>query len=243
MNTTHPRPLALRATIALGAGTLLALAAPLAASAHVTVSPAQAAPGSYQLVDVKVPTESDGATTVKVVIDLPTDTPIVSVRYVPVPGWTAELTTEKLPKPVTDGDDTITEAVTHVTWTADAGQGIPLGAMGVFPLSLGPIPDTGKVQFPAHQTYSDGSVVDWTATSATAEHPAPTLYVNDAPPSDEHGGTHGATASATPVAAADAASGAQPDLIARGLGIGGLVVGVIGLVVGIAATASRRRAQ
>jgi uncharacterized protein YcnI len=237
----HSRP-TLRVIAALGAGTALALAVPLSASAHVTVSPSQAEPGSYQLVDVKVPTESDGASTVKVVIDLPTDHPIVSVRYVPVPGWTAEVTTEKLPKPVTDGDDTITEAVTHVTWTADAGGGIPAGALGVFPLSIGPVPDTGKVQFPAHQTYSDGSVVDWADASATAEHPAPTLYVNDAPPTEGHASSS-ASATPEPASGSGTASAAQPDVLARGLGVAGLVVGVIGIVIAIVATTSRRRAQ
>jgi len=227
------------ATIALGAGALLAVAVPLSASAHVTLQTNTAAAGSYALLTFKVPNESaDGATTDSVAITLPTDHPLLGVSFVPVPGWTAAATTEKLPKPVVNGDDTLTEAVTKVTWTAPAGHGIPTGALGLFQLSVGPIPSVGSIAFPAEQGYSDGSVVSWSGTSESAQHPAPVLYVNDAPPA----ATAGATPSATVAASAAAStSAAQPDVLARVLGVLGLVVGAVGLVVGIAGLGARRR--
>ncbi|MGN6324767.1 YcnI family copper-binding membrane protein [Pseudolysinimonas sp.] len=234
---THVRR-TLATTIALGAGALLAVAAPLAASAHVTLQGNTAAAGSYTLLTFKVPNEeSTGATTDRLTISLPTDHPFVSASYVPVPGWTATVTREKLPKPIVNGDSTLTEAVTKITWTADAGQGIPQGALGLFQLSVGPVPSVGSIALPAEQTYSDGSVVSWSQKGADAEHPAPVLYVNDAPPAAAHSGS-APTATATPVTTTTTTS--SSDVVARAFGVTGLVVGVVGLIVGIAGF--RRRA-
>jgi uncharacterized protein YcnI len=209
-----------------GAALLLALAAPAVAFAHVTVSPNTASAGSYALLNVKVPNESATAVTNKVELSLPTDTPFTSVSYVPVAGWTTDLVRETLPSPVKVGDNTITEAVTKVVWTATPGYEITAGQLQVFPLSLGPVPDVGSIVFPALQTYSDGTVVSWTETQSGAEHPAPVLFVGDAPTADHHG---------------DAApSASNSDTVARILGIGGLVVGAIGVIVAVAAL--RRKA-
>ncbi|TPW70140.1 YcnI family protein [Schumannella sp. 10F1B-5-1] len=236
------RPLALGAA-ALGAGALLALAAPLAASAHVTVNPNSADAGGYATVNVKVPTESDTASTTRVELDLPTDTPLSYVAYQPVDGWTAQLVKEKLPKEVKVGDSTITEAYTHVIWTA-TGAGLAPGEFTQFPLTIGPVPDVDSLSLPAHQTYSDGSVVDWDETTSDAENPAPTLYVNEAPPADEHGGAHADADTHSDADASDAtaaSSTSQPDVLARVLGVAGLVVGVIGLIVGALGISRARR--
>ena len=208
--------------LAVTAGLALVVAAPLAASAHVSVDPAQAKPGSYTLITLKVPNESETAVTTKVEVSLPADTPFASVSYVPVAGWTAELVRTTLPEPVTVGESKITEAVTSVIWTANPGSGITAGQLQLFPLSVGPVPDTGSIRLPADQTYSDGSVVSWSESGDGAEHPAPVLYVNDAPADGHHGG-----ADMTATAATDAGSA---DVLARVLGIAGLIIGVVGLV-------------
>ena len=222
---------------ALIAGAVLALASPLAASAHVTVGPNQAAAGSFALIDIKVPTESATAVTNKLVLTIPQDTPFAYVSYVPVTGWDVALTTETLATPIKGDDGDVTEAVTTVTWTAQPGSEITAEQLGVFPLSVGPVPDTGKIVLAVDQTYSDGSVVSWSDTAEGAEHPAPVLYVNDAPPASGEGESDGdATVEASEPAAPAAASS---DVLARGLGIGGLVVGVIGIVVAVTA---RRKA-
>jgi len=226
------------ASAALGAGLLLAVAVPLSASAHVTIDPGQAEPGSYTVVTVKVPNESDTASTNRVELSLPTDTPFTSVRYVPVPGWTAELVTSKLPKPVTVGESTITEAITSVVWTAAPGSEIGAGQLQLFPLSLGPVPDTGSVSFPAAQGYTDGSTVNWDESGSDAEHPAPVLYINDAPAADHHGGA-GDDDAMTAAAASETAPVSTEDVLARVLGIGGLVIGVIGIVLAVAARRTR----
>jgi len=244
----RPAAVAARSAVALGAAGLLALAAPLAASAHVHVEPGQADAGSYATLTFKVPNESATAGTVGLVVDLPTDTPFTSVSYQPLPGWSTEVTTSTLPEPVELDGTTVTEAPTKVTWTAEGDTQIAPGQFQEFVISAGAVPDTGSVALPAHQQYSDGTVVDWAdATPASGEepeHPAPTLYVNDAPPADEHGGHEsdddtaaGVTASGDQAAAGDASSP-----LAVGLGIGGLALGALALVVSVVALTRRPRA-
>ena len=223
-----------RAAVALVAGATIALAAPLAASAHVTIDKNTAAAGSFALITFKVPNESATAGTDKIEVTLPSDTPFAYVSYVPVPGWTTTLTTTTLDTPVEAEGATITEAVTSVTWTADAGSEVQAGQLQLFPLSLGPVPDTGSIVLPVAQTYTDGTVVNWSDTTEGAEHPAPVLFVNDAPVADHHDDGDGdAAIDVSDPDAAASGSSSSDDVLARVLGIGGLVLGAIGLVVGI----------
>ena len=249
MTTTRSssRPaVAVRAAAALGAAALLTLAAPLAASAHVRVNPAQVDAGSYATLTFKVPTESATAGTVGLTVDLPTDTPFTSVSYQPLPGWTTVVTTGTLPEPVEIDGATVTEAPTEVTWTADPGTQVGPGEFQQFVISAGAVPETGSITLPAHQTYSDGSVVDWAdetpASGEEPEFPAPVLYVEDAPPADEHGG-HDMSGGAAVAAGDDSSSdGSASDSVALGLGIGGLALGAVALVVSVVALTRRPRA-
>ena len=209
----------LLAVSAIVAGAALALAVPLGASAHVTIGTDQADPGSYPVIDFKVPTESATATTAAIDITLPQDTPFGYVAYVPVAGWDVQLVRE-----------TADSAVTHVIWTAQPGHEITAEQYGIFPVLLGGVPDTGSVILAVSQTYSDGSVVDWADTGADAEHPAPILYVNDEPAADENG-SDDADHDATVAVAGESAP--ADDNVARGLGIGGLIVGAAGVVVAL----------
>lgn len=241
MSRTHRRAAA--AALAVAAATTLALASPLAASAHVTLDESTAEAGSYALLTLKAPNESETAATVSLTLNLPTDTPFTSVRTVPVAGWAAELVRETLPEPVVVGDTTITEAVTRIVWTAEPGAGLRDGELGLFPVSLGPVPDTGSIVLPVDQGYDDGSVVSWAETEEGAAHPAPVLYVRDTPPAGGHhhgGDDHAApeATSAPDAAAGGAGSDAGVDVLARMLGIGGLAVGAVGIVLAVAA---RRR--
>lgn len=238
------------ALVTLAAATALAVAAPLAASAHVSLTENTAAAGSFALLTFKVPNESATAETNSVTLALPTDTPFAYVSIVPVAGWTAQLNRETLPEPVTVGDSTITEAVTSIVWTADADSGLGDGEMGLFPVSLGPVPDTGSIVLAVDQGYTDGSVVSWNGTEEGAEHPAPVLYVNDAPAADHHGGgsddDHDTPEVTTDHGSETPATG-DVDVLARVLGVAGLAVGAIGVVLaivwgrrGAAATTPRR---
>ena len=225
-----------RIPLAVGAGILLALGAPLAASAHVTVSPGSATAGSYALLTVKVPNESATAGTSKLELSLPAATPFASVSYVPTPGWTTELVRTTLPTPATVNGAEITEAVTRVIWTAEPGHQITAGQLQAFQLSVGPVPDTDSIALPAVQTYTDGNVVNWNESGEKAEHPAPVLTVGDAPAASGHGSPTTPVVEISP----DPAGSDTGDLLARGLGLGGLVLGAIALVLAIA---KRRTAE
>jgi uncharacterized protein YcnI len=225
------------------------------ASAHVTVNPNSVTAGSYAKLTFRVPTESATASTVSIQVTLPKDHPFPSVSVMQLPGWTANVTKTKLDAPVTEGNLSITEPVTSITWTADDKVGIKPGEFMEFPISVGPVPDVPSMQFPATQTYSDGTVVDWdqsrTAGGAEPEHPAPLLTITAA----EGAGTSGAAAPAVPgtagsgsgptVAGSDVAhQSAVPvtgsDDTARILGVVALVLAALALLV--AAVGVRRRA-
>ena len=228
-----PRPLVRLAVVLLAAFTAIVASTGLA-SAHVGVSSTDATPGGFGKVTFRVPNESDAASTVKVRIQIPTDTPLASLRTQPIPGWTATTTKLRLDPPVTDDDgNEITEAISVVEFTAATGAGIGPGEFQEFALSGGPFPDAESLTFPVVQTYSDGSESAWIEPTvdgqAEPEHPAPVLSLapvavatdaNEASPTEhEHAATTGAPAG-----------------VALFLAILALVVAVAGVVLGWRAT-------
>ena len=148
------------------------------ASAHVTVSSPDAAAGGFGKVVFRVPTESDTASTTKLRVTLPEDTPFAFVSAQPKPGWKVDVEKAKLDEPITSHGTTLSEAVRTVTWTTSGG-GIKPGEFDEFALSLGQFPEVKTLTFAAEQTYDDGEVVAWDEPAAEGakepEHPAPTL--------------------------------------------------------------------
>lgn len=230
-----------RAELALAGVATIALGFVAAASAHVTIVPTVNTSGEFSKITVRVPNESDTAATTQVRLNLPSDAPFASVSVQPHPGWTAELTTEQFSEPVEVGDLTLDEAVTSVTWTADQGFQIGPGEFDEFAVSVGPLPEPGAYLFPTVQTYSDGEVVAWDMEPSEGgdepERPAPALTVVAASnATDEDGSSHtGASGDANPV---DDSS----DGLARGIAIGGVVLGAAGLGIGGAGYLRSRRA-
>jgi uncharacterized protein YcnI len=228
-------PFAVRAGATLAAVTILVLGAPLAADAHVKISPNTAAPGDDIQLTFRVPNEMENAGTVRVEIDLPTKTPFAGAEYEPVAGWTGHIVEAKLAKPIMNDGVQITEAPTKVIYVADKGVSIKAGQFQEFPIALDLTPDTGSIGFPTYQTYSNGQVVAWNQVTPKdgeePDNPAPTLYINDAPPTDTESGV-------TIAAVSDAASTASTALI---LGTAGLALGVIALVLGAFAFVRSRR--
>ncbi len=210
--------------LALLGGVALAVTPSLTASAHVSVSSSDAAPGGSGTLVFRVPTESEAAGTIALSVELPADTPFRSVRAGYLPGWTVELERSALPEPVEIDGFTLTEAVTRVTWTADAttvaAGGVGPDQFGLFEVRVGPFPESGGTYaFPATQTYSDGEVVNWNEPSnsdgSEPEHPAPELTL---------------AADESSTSASDAS-----DTTARWLGGIGLAVGVIGVATAVVA--------
>ncbi|MFI8824147.1 YcnI family protein [Streptomyces sp. NPDC053431] len=222
------------------------------AFAHVGVQPqGEAAKGGYATVNVKVPNERDNASTVKVEINFPTDHPLASVMPQPVPGWKVEVTKAKLAKPLELHGKKINEAVAKVTWSAD-GSKIGPGQFQQFPLSLGRLPeDTDQLVLKAIQTYDNNEVVRWIEEpkegAAEPENPAPVLKLSAAT-GDHHGGA--AAPAADDKAAGkgghddkggehEEAAASATDSAARVLGVVGILVGLAGVAFGV--LAGRRR--
>ena len=233
----------------------VALLAPAAAQAHVTVQPAIAQAGSFTVENVRVPNESDGAATTKVVVQLPDEFYFAS--YQAVPGWKVKVAKQKLATPAKVEDDgksfPVEEQVKQVTFTATSEKaGIQPGAFQDFPLSVR-VPDKAgqSLTFKAVQTYSDGEVARWIGPP-DAEKPAPQLKVIEAAEGDaeptggsgvESGSSTGEEAAAsTPVAAAPVAA-TVADGGTDGLAIIALIVGALGLLAGLAGLGAARRAR
>lgn len=233
----------------IGLGLVVASAS--VASAHVRVVPQSTAAGGYSVLTFRVPTEKPDASTTRVVVDLPTDTPFTYAAVRPLPGWDAKVEEGKLPKSVDVEGATITKAPLHVTFTADKDSAVQPGQFQEFAIQVGALPAEGTdLVLPAHQTYSDGTVVNWdepSTGSEEAENPAPEFVVTAAEP--EGGATPSAVPTATAAAASsDAASSSaassndEPDSLARWLGGIGLLAGVAALVVAVV-TSRRGRSQ
>lgn len=228
MSKQSLRRVGVRTAAIAAASALVLVGAAGSAAAHVTVSSPDAKPGGYAKLVFRVPTESDTARTTKLAVSLPKDHPFASVGAQVKAGWKVDKVKEKLPAPVQVGDTTLTEAVTTVTWTAQAG-GVPPNDFDEFALSVGRLPEgVGSLAFPAVQTYSDGEVVRWDQPAKDGadepEKPAPTLSL---------------AAAITPVAATTPEEKSSSDPLARVLGGAGLLLGLIGLGLGLRSSRSR----
>jgi periplasmic copper chaperone A len=184
----RPRIVVGRVGAAVAVATLFAGVTAASAQAHVRVHADSTVSGSFSQLSFRVPNESDTAGTTKVEVTLPQDTPFLSVSTKPVPGWTATVTEQPLPAPVTVGGTTLTKAPRTVTWQAQAGLRLEPGQYQDFDISVGPLPAVGTVRLPATQTYSDGTVVSWDQAAPAGgpepEHPAPALVVTAATSTD-----------------------------------------------------------
>ena len=147
------------AALAAALTALLALAA--GASAHARVSPAVSLSNELQLYSLAVPTEKSGVTTNKIVLTMPKNFSIDS--FVPNPGWHRRL------QQTGSGDNAV---VQKVTWS---GGQVPSGEDSLFQF-LGQPSSPGTYTFVVQQTYSDGSIVNWSGSESSAA-PAPTNKV------------------------------------------------------------------
>jgi uncharacterized protein YcnI len=209
---------ALSIGIAVGAGP---------AWAHVHVDADDPAPGATSIVTFQVPGESEsGAVTTKLSVKLPN---VASARTELMPGWTATLDRDKA-----------AGTVSSVTWTANPQVGISSDQYALFRISV-KLPEGNSVSFPATQTYSDGTVVQWDQPplpgGGEPEHPAPELALSGTAPAEDDDGDH-MTTQATPAAAAPVGSVTNTDNTARWLAGGAFILAAVGVV---AAFVTRRR--
>jgi uncharacterized protein len=210
----------------------LALLAPAAAQAHVTLQPNEAPEGAYTVLDVRVPNESDSENTTKVAVQFPEG--FGDVSFQAVPGWNVKVVHQKLKKPIQTDDGPVTEGVREVIFS---GGKLPPGEFQDFPLSL-QIPGKAgeELTFKAVQTY-EKEVVRWIGAPET-EHPAPQVLVT--PPKEPGGATIAGSKDLElkPSGASEPGSGGSGD---KGLAIAALVVAVIALLGAAAAVLGARR--
>jgi uncharacterized protein YcnI len=211
---------------------------PGVASAHVHVDGDDLTQGGEGTLTFQVPNERDDADTVKVDVKLPSDTPIASVSVKPVPGWTAEVKTKKLAKPIATDEGEITEAPTEIIWS---GGKIAAGQFQEFEISAGPFPEVDSLTFPTIQTYSDGKEVAWIeetpASGKEPEKPAPVIELAKASgdgaetATSEVAGSGGSSDAATDTASQDDVDSANSKaLVGSILGLLGLILGTTAIV-------------
>lgn len=199
------------------------------AQAHVQVTAPQAVVGQAAMLDFRVPSEEQVATTIRVRVTVPADVTIIDIP--PVAGWIGVMAKDRA------GD-------TVLTWTAQ-GAGVAPTQATDFLATASALPNRPTVSFATVQTYSNGDMVYWSQAQVGATvppYPAPVLTLA--------GATAGATpdiagitpaapvVSAAPVPQAPSAAMSAPPAVVPGwviaLGVGGGVVilaGAIALVI------------
>jgi uncharacterized protein YcnI len=136
---------------------IAALALADSASAHATLTPPTVLARTSQVFTLAVPTEKEGVTTTQIELTPPAGFGIDS--FAAAPGWTRK----------TDQSGTGEEVeIRKVTWT---GGKVPTGEAALLQF-VGDVGDAKTYDFKVRQTYSDGSVVEWTGP-AGSETPAP----------------------------------------------------------------------
>lgn len=238
MSRSTRRPVVRRVAATLTATGVLVVAGAGVASAHVSAhSPDGPTKGGDAEIVFRVPDELDTTRTVKVQVNFSTTSPLSNADIKPVPGWTAAESMVKLAEPVRMTNDTVTDAVRSITWTAQRGAGIAPGQFQEFAIAVEGLPDnTNELVMPAVQTYDNGTVVNWNqptvAGRAEPEHPAPHLALG----TDETVPAAVSSSSTVPTVAA-----ANSDGTARWLGGAGLVIAALALGFGLGAFVRGRR--
>lgn len=217
--TTRPvaRPLRrLGAGVAVGAALVLGL--PLAAAAHVTVSPEQATGGSYEVLTFAFSHGCDGSPTTALRIEMPDGVGAVSPTV--QAGW--DIAVEH------DEADGLPSAV---TFTAE--QPIPNELRAAVQLQVQFSADAeGALAFPVEQRCAEGSV-SWSEIAEEGQDPhaldAPAPVLAVAAGDDAHGAHAEEKAASGDEAASDAAGWGLA------LGAGGAVLGAAALATSIVA--------
>lgn len=209
------------------AGLALAVAAPLAASAHVTVSPEEAAAGSYSVLTFAFSHGCDGSPTTALAIDIPEGVESVAPQI--QPGWSIAL----------EGPEGLPD---RVVFTADEPVQSGLRATVTVQVKLGADLAGESVAFPVTQTCAEGETA-WTELAEAGQDPhdldapAPIVAVGEAA-ADDHAAGHD---TAEVEDAESSAPAADTSALPIALGAAGVVLGAAGLVAGLVALRRTRR--
>lgn len=220
------------------------------AAAHVGTSHDSVPAGSTIALGLTVGHGCEESPTREVAVQIPEG--VLNATPFAHPGWTVTSERETLAEPVTGphGDE-LTERVSVITFTANAGNELPDGVRDTFTVNLTAPETPGETLFfKTIQTCVDGAtswIEEYDGTGDEPEHPAPTVTVTEAEAEaeDDHGsGSAGeeATTEETDGSAAEAApdDDASSDS-GNGLAVAGIVLGGLGVATGGAALAKTRR--
>lgn len=221
--TTHSRLL----LIGAASGIVLAVAAPLAASAHVTVTPDAATAGDYSVLTFAFSHGCEDSPTTALTIEVPDGIEALAPQI--EPGWSIEAVGADAGIP------------SQVIYTADAP--VENGFRSTVTMQVKFAEDTAgeAVAFPVVQSCVEGETA-WVELAEDGEDPhdleapAPLVAVATAS-ADAHGGEH---SSADASATASAAAATEADPVARWLAAGGLVAGLAALAVAVLRGRTRR---
>ena len=122
------------------------------ASAHATLSPPVAKAKILQQFTLAVPTEKEGATTTMIELVPPAGVTIDS--FAAEPGWKRAVKAEG------SGEEAV---IQDVVWS---GGSVPTGEDSVFHF-VASLADAKAYTFTVKQTYSDGTVVDWSGAEGS----------------------------------------------------------------------------
>jgi uncharacterized protein YcnI len=153
-----------RIALAVLAVAAFALIMAVGASAHARISPAVSLSKELQLYSLAVPTEKEGKTTTQIVLTVPRGFSIDS--FVPSPGW------KRVAQSTGSGDNAV---IQKVTWS---GGSVPTGEDSLFQFLAQPA-SSGTYTFQVQQSYSDGSIVNWSGPESS-DSPAPAIEAKSA---------------------------------------------------------------
>ena len=204
-----------------------ALALPAAATAHVTVEPAEAAADSIAFLEFTVPHGCDGAGTTELSVQIPESVPLATPGVHPT--W--DVKTKEGPKDEVElFGETVTEGVSEVTWTAD--EPLPDGFLDRFVIEVKlPATEGETLYFPTIQTCEKGKTA-WVEIPAAGETeddleaPAPAVTLTALAEEGHDAAEPEAEAEET------AAEDEEEDDDGNGLAVAALIVGGLGLLTG-----------
>jgi uncharacterized protein YcnI len=149
-----------RVAAVTGAALVAFLTMTSSAFAHASLSPAVAETGVLQQFTLAVPTEKEGATTTEIRLTVPAGVAIDS--FEPEPGWKRAVSASG------SGD---APTVNTITWS---GGAVPTDEDSVFRFQATLTGGSKTYTFGVRQTYSDGSVVEWTGAE-NSDTPSPVI--------------------------------------------------------------------
>jgi uncharacterized protein YcnI len=169
---------------------LIAAAACATAGAHVVLEYQVAPAGGSYKATFKISHGCGASPTRQISVAIPPG--VRGAKPMPKPGWTLEVTREKLAQPYTNHGRTVTEDVSRITWTARTRDDmLPNGHYDEFVLAAQLPREAGTLWWPVQQVCEEGRW-DWTEvprpgqSTTDLKAPAPMLEVMPSGSSSEH---------------------------------------------------------